>query len=552
MAYDSAVPHAQKRFAERLARVELPRSNTVLLRQLTALHRFAEDVMDSVLARVEHDLLDECTGPESYARLVQQAMARLGKKTTEGEVSTGAMLQVAWQWHKTVCQRNEHITGVYAHCYMLSWSAFCKFFYLVLYENAEMYHIIATRRADQYEYCHQVNAEENVVVTDAVILHYTVNQVWNSLQQIVPSLYRYRYTSDMKTYLYALFYRYCDIMWRRQDDDLKRVLNNPLFVKFAPVDESDESSEYYTGSESEEWDEDSDEEEDSLEDDEEAEEEEETEPYEAYQNVTVPLGDGCSLRSAYFFQGQLVFFSQLKRVSFSETLRTLTDANPLILARPLTSEQSTRCREAVLQMCGETAVRDELKKFVKNAFKTTVVPLYLYHGEMERFRAQWPHANNHAFDVLSMFRPNDNVEATKMLEMTAGQLLADDARYEKEVVLLLKCCLKESLQHEMGTTAIRDTVEQCLVMEEQVSLDVIDEHIGAILQRQQSRDGTSPPVLIRLVGYYYVECGGALYRTDRYAEAVLLWLNLLVAARLIGRKHLHVKLKSCLSLFNTQ
>ena len=46
--------------------------------------------------------------------------------------------------------------------------------------------------------------------------------------------------------------------------------------------------------------------------DDEGDDGEEAEPYEAYQKVTVPLAPGCALTSAYFFEGQMIFFSQLK------------------------------------------------------------------------------------------------------------------------------------------------------------------------------------------------------------------------------------------------
>lgn len=582
LPYSRTGPNYQSRYAEAAGRAELPRGNKALLQHLTAFHRFAEDVMDEVFDRVVYPpLADESerpwqqhTGPESYARLVQEAMAKLSapspqqtKSVTMRQVDTNAVLQIAWEWHKAICARGEAMTGLYAHCFMLSWTAFCKFFYLVIYENEALYSVIRTRRGEEYDYCRHVNREENVIITDSVILDYRVNEVWNSLQQIVPSLYRNTFTSHMKTYLYALFFRYCDIMWRQQDEaDLVRIMDNPLFVKFSRDHYHQNSQHESGGSDEEEETEDSDvyvTESDSESDSTSGggggggEDEEEAEAYEAYQSVTVPLSESCSLKSAYFFEGQLIFFSQLKRVSFSETLAGLCESNPLILRQRLSAETLEQCRQAVKEMVGDVALHPELKKFVKEAFKSAVVPLYLYHGETERFRAHWPYANNHAFDVLSMFRPNDNMEATKMLDMTAAQMLVDDARYEKEIVLLAKCCTALWLEHEMSETAVRVKINKWFIIEEQVSLDKIDKRIGAILERQHQQqqhqqrhtNERSVPLLLRLVRIYYVAHEGAVYRTQNYAEAFLLWMQLLVTQGHVQRNHLHQKIKSCLRHF---
>jgi hypothetical protein len=566
----------QARYAKAVVSAELPVGNASLLCQLTDFLSFIEDLTDAVYARVaeedEEEEEDDETRVVDYAKMITESVERMSRGEVSGvtrpTVHTVTMLGVAWRWHNEVCERGtpsvdpnapkpEAMTGLYAHCFFLSWTAFCKLFHLVIYENRELYHSIGRERADQYLYCKMVGEKENVIISDSPLLAYTVNEVWYSLQQIVPSLYCHAFTLDMKTYLYALFFRYCDLFCTRQGD-LMRVMNNPLFVKLGrpgPGEGSEEGGSSFTGEDSEDVEEDT---EEDSEDSEEEEEEEDEEAYDAYKSTTVALSDTHSLRSAYFFEGQLAFFSQLKRVLLSERLAQLAEEDPLILAEVVSEADMAECREALTEAVQAVALHKELKQFVKEDYKAAVVSLYVYHGETERYRMRWPHASAQAVDVLGLLRPDANVVAMRAHGMTAKEILTDQVLYEKETVLLAKCTTLRWLCYQKERHAIKPSVaeasklEQCFMLEELVSLAQIDEMVASLSQvpgEDEEEAGVPIPTLLRLVRQYYVIRGTSIYRTADFAEAFLLWLSLLVEEGVILRKNIHPKLKSCLSLF---
>lgn len=550
----------QKRYEAALASAVLPQSNRSLLRQLTEFMRFIEDLTETVLRQVQYNSEEEDEEDDGsfYARLVQEAQAKLARAASDTvdapAVNSAAMLEVAWRWHNEICVRGrrEPLTGLYAHCFMMSWAAFCKLFFLVVYQNEELYRLIRSHRAEQYAYCARVSAEENVVVSDARLCDYTVQELWLSLQQIVPSLYRHPFEPHMKTYLYALFFRYCDLQCMEQAAP-RRCLDNPLFVKFtrrvesgSSSDEEDDDDDADTGQTSSSDDEEAGEEEESEEEDDDDDDDEEEEDYEAYKKQLVPLGPDYALRSAYFFEGQLAFLSQLKRVLFSETLASLCEQAPLRLA-----EAPPDCTAPVTQML-DALFRDKyLKQHIKEEFRRRVLSLYVYHGETERFRARWPHASHGAGDVLALLRPGDNETAMKVLKLTASEMLAEPQRYERELVLMAKCATRQWLDMKVGQPVGNETLverlDACFLLEELVTLDTIDERIAEMLQPQPE----GPPLLLRLVKRYYVarRSTGQLYQTASFSEAYLLWMKLLLLDRYLRSSHMHADVKSCLRHF---
>lgn len=544
LRYARGTARQQRRYARALETAPLPLGDYALLQQLTGLLAFCEDLTEAGLARVVHDEDedDEEAGPVSYARLIEEAMAKLGVETgvggaTEAPVETAPVLQVALRWHDAVCARRQPMTGLYARCLMLSWTAFCKLFYLVVYEDTALYRLMQQRRAADYEYCARVQLAENVVISAASVARYTVNELWNSLQLCVPSLYKHAFTSHQKTYLYALFFRYCELLCAQQTPaELTRVLDNPLFVRFgrAPAHNDDNSDD--------EEEEDSDDSDSSSSSDDESSDSAEEEEYEAYQQLLVPLDARCSLRAAYLIEGQLAFLGQLKRVSFSETLAAHALAAPLrVTVEAEAAECETRWRECV----GEVALHGDLKRFVREAFKSQLVALYVYHGEMERYRMRWPQANCQPCDVLALLRPSDNLAAGRVLELAPAQLLAEPALYERELVLLTKCATLQWLSYRGEAQAAK--IDAAFLLEELAPLDTIDSHIAALLE---GGGRGQMPLLLRLVRVYYVAAGdGRLYRTERFVEAYLLWLQLLVQGRHFAMRNAPPRLKSCLQHF---
>ncbi len=585
----------QRQYEAVVQNAPLPLGLEPLLRQLTDFLRFIEELTDAVLRRVQYDEdeLDN-TGlatiagggdddPEEdmdveeevdYAHLVHLAQLELQQQPQQSPgqqqpqpvaVQTGLMLQVAWRWHDEICERHEPMTGLYAHCWMLSWSAFCKLFYLATYEQEASYRLVRTQRAEQYQYCAQVQRQENVVVSSARLCDYSVEEVWASLQQIVPSLYRNAYNAQMKTYLHGLFFRYCAIMCTRQHQ-LHRVMDNPLFVKFSPggrprdrSGSDDQEEEDYSGSDSSSEESDgvsassgSSDESSSVDGSENSGDEEEEEDFDAHRKLLVPLGPGCWLRYAYFQDGQLAFRSQLKRVLLSETLGDLAERRPLRLRRAPSAETLQACETALWQAVRAMATHRDLKRAVNEPFKSEVMQLYVYHGEMERYRIRWPHAPDRAAEVLALLRPADSQACLHVQDLTIQQLLQEPQRYERESVLLCKGAQRQWL--EMKQVQRAEAIDKCFLMEEMVSLSELDQRVAALSAPPEpgmDERPEPPPMLLRLVKLYYVvrQRTGDIYRTTSFGEAYLLWLTLLVRDGHLREKHLHERLKSCLTHF---
>lgn len=611
LRYDRKTEYPQKKYEREAPAAELPHSDFSLLAHLTEFMAFIEDLTDSVLRRVQYapfemrpegDQQEEIfgegdeDGPSFYAQLVEEAQQKLAQqqdsiasqngrgikknKKKDMPVNVALMVEVAWRWHNEVSLRRKPTTGLHAYCIMLSWAAFCKLFYLVVYENEQLYRLIKTHRATQYQYCVQVSAQENVIISSACLGMYSVQEVWLSLQQIVPSLYRNSFTPHMKTYLYALFFRYCDMMCTQQRAP-RTTFDNPIFVKFTEPREKSESS---TSSNEEDLDSSSEngnggssssssnnssseEEEDSVDSEDEQEEEDldDEDDYDYYKKVLVPLSPTYSLRSAYFFEGQLIFLSQLKRILFSEALVSLCEQAPLRMSsgqRPGPRDMQ-RCEKSLCRMLSTLFVHKDLKQYIKEDFKAKLLSLYVYHGEAERFRARWPHASANPSDILAMLRPGDNQHALRIFKMTAQQMLAEPAKYEREMVLMTKCATRQWLYSTVGKADLVDSIDAHFMMEELATLHEIDLRVATVkgliesntmeeFDIQEDQPSRPLPLLLRLVGQYYVSHGltGRLYQTTNFTEAYMIWLQLLCSGGTLSRtRHMHVDVKSCLSQF---
>jgi hypothetical protein len=278
----------------------------------------------------------------------------------------------------------------------------------------------------------------------------------------------------------------------------------------------------------------------------EEEEEDDEDNYDAYRNVVIPLDETYSLKSEYFYEGEIVFFSQLRRMRLSRRLLLQYENNPIILKNKPSAELMIKCNCMVLEMLKQVSIHQELKQFVIEDFKLNMMALYVYHGERERYRRKWPEASSGDDVVLSVCRPADHLNANNMKKMKLSDII--DNSHEKEIVLITKCVTHRWLSYQ-GYSLISGFIDKhnlhSFVIEETVSLDYINE----LVTDNEEKDESMFPTLLKLVHTYYVLYNGGVYKSERFVDAYLLWLHLLVHEKVVKRGLLHPTISESLDYF---
>jgi hypothetical protein len=460
--------------------------------------------------------------------------------------SVGDALALAWRWHCNVVElsvRTHVMTGLFANAFFLSWVAFCKLFHAAVKMDKVQYDSIERLEAEEYAYCRMVSEQENPIVSARPLSRYTVNEVWCSMQQIVPSLYAHPFSRDMKLYLHALFFRYCDLFCAQQPaQQIPQLYNNPLFVKYSR-EKFSSSSDSSTGSSSESQADGSSSSTSSSSAEELSAEElsaeelsaEEEEDFDGYKRVSVPIDAICSLRSEYFYEGQVAFFSQLRRVSLVEALLAR------IKVRASCSEETlTSLSDAMVAMLNDVATNDDLKKPVAEDVRRNLTALVLFHGETERFRMRSPHAAATPNEVLAAMRPHDNNTVITLRSLAITEMLANTALYERELVLITRWCTEYWLRYKTTNGDVKEMMQKSFLMEEFVSLADIDARISE----------PSQPFMLRLMRHHFICHKKHVYHTAHFVEAYFLWFSLCVRQQLITSRAIHPKIKTSLRQFS--
>jgi hypothetical protein len=517
-----------------LALEELPLDDLVLLRHFRELSRFVEDLVAAVYEALEarDARLSERVGQSAMALAImdaEQQELRPQQQSGVEAIDVRAMLGVAWYWHKLVRQRRREMTGLYANALLLSWSAYCKLYHLYVVVSADDA-ALGDKTGDEFRYCRAVSqAECSAVVSNAPLCHYTISDIWAAVRRIVPSLYQYAYDVEMRIYMHALFFRYCDLFCSAaHDDDDGRALDHPLFAcKLSLAEEATERAA--------------------------AGETTDDEHYDAYRAVTVRLGPHHVLKSEYFYEGELLFFFQLARLRLSEQLHAQQQARPIVLADEtvVSAEGLARSAALVLQMLGELAVHPCIKKYVIEEFKRGIMSIYLYHGERERFARRNPTASAEPSDVLSVCRPNDHMTAVAMQKATLRDVLAKPRECAREVMLVAKHATHQWFKY--AEVKRHDDIDRCFVIEELCSVEALEQLVTHNeLAWQADDDDDDVPVLLKLVNVHYVLHRGGVYRAHDFVDAYMVWLNLLINATLLCANDVHERITDELRYFVPQ
>jgi hypothetical protein len=450
-------------------------------------------------------------------------------------------LSLAWQWHNemsemTLNDKKREMTGLYAQSYLFSWTGFCKLYHLSVLYDAEQYEMLSQRRGRDFPYFAMIQKEANGTISPLPISQYKMTQVWDSMRQILPTLYIHTYSQDMRDYVNALFFRYCSFFCEVQKD-LAKVLDNPLFVykvvNRRPTNDEDMVIQ------------DSDDSDGSDDDGGEGEEED----YDSYRKVKIPINEQYGLQSEYFYEGELLFFSQLRRMRLSKRLELNYSKNPIILRQKPTKDVMIKTNTTVLEMLCRVCEHNYLRQFVVEDFKILMMSLHVYHGETERYRRKNPTANYGPEDVLSVCRPADHLNANGMHKMKLSEIVTNN--HEKEIVLITKCVTHRWLCYHSSNIISRFNNDskyelQGFVIEEMVSLDYINE---LITDNEEGSDKMYP-TLLKLVRIYYVLDGkGGVYKSVLFVDAYMVWLNLLVREDMVKKGLLYPSICKFLDYF---
>lgn len=525
-------------YSEAAAAVDqLPLDHLVLLKHFRELARFTEDLVQQTYERMDgEDAIEQAESPMVRAIMeAERQQQHVGGASAV--INLPAMLGVAWYWHKLVRQRKCEMTGLYAHALFLSWSSYCKLFHLYVVSDRQRHEALQTATADQFVYCRFASEETNAVVSNAPVLQYTISEVWAAVRRIVPSLYQHAFHASMKIYVHALFFRYCDLFCSAPPSDpvaLAHVLDHPLFCAPLSLQEEQEQAridiERRRGAGT-------------------ATVHDPHEHYDSYRAVQVRLDAQHVLKSEYFYEGELLFFFQLVRLRLSEQLVEQHAAQPLVLEDGVPSSERLDDTEAqMMAMLRELVVHPYIKKYIIEQFKRTVMSIYLYHGERERYQRRNPTAASEPNDVLTVCRPNDHMTAVAMQKATLRDILDKPQEFEREVVLVAKHATHQWLK--MEEVKQHAAIAASFVVEEMEQVERLEQLVTDNELDQQQHNEGALPVLLKLVNVYYVLYRGAVYRSVRFAESYLVWLALLIrASQAFGPCDVHQRIRDALQYF---
>lgn len=493
---------------------------------------------------------------------------------TASSIDIVSLCGVAWEWHNDVIERKkEAMTSFYAYSYMLSWVSFCRLFYMSITQDNHKYTRYNECILADHEYVHSMQDMACIVVTGAPLYEYTIREIWNTASELLSSLYDRQYTLSMREYVHIVLFRYTTFLSKYFDDENDAVLfdDDPSFAQYneiSIIDDhgDDEESDEYEG-------EDDSEDEDLI-----------TETYDEYKGLTIPVHPNYAIKSRFILEGELLFYSQLLRLNLSSRFQSLS-LMPLAYNTRVSNycEILTRCLDACCKMISSVTSSRILRYETGEGYKGTLASMHLYHGEKDRFSRLWPGSSNEPNDVISRFRPSDNLKISEtrrmgvplicstyqsefqsiILRMRESGIRAEDGGemttpyrlfpffsvdYEREMVLLAHVCISEWFNY--GALKIVHGVKNAFIIEEIRHLHEIDQIIVTHRERHHGKTSTnrpSIPYLVKLMQVYYVidinQREIRSYATHFFVEAYILWQAMMCKYKLVPIKLVHEELR---------
>lgn len=499
---------------------DLPRDPLILLKHLTQFSLFVRELSQDV-----HKYTDYTLNP----------IIRAEERSLRMSIDLEVVFHLVWEWYLDIYERVDPLEGRMANARLIIWSCFCTLFYLLIYSGDEgqgRFLELGVKTAADYDFCRLVQgSEENVIISDLSLLEYSLSVLWRSMRFITPSLYRHAFCPEMKEYFYALFFRYTSFLSAKQVD-LARVMDDPRYYGRDRTGEENHSEEEDEGGN-----------------------DDRDEEYGSYKKQNVPLAEGYHLKSEYFYEGEAIFTGQIRRLVLSGKIQDHRKEHPLVLEKPEKVGEIVKklVADAVRKMVGdqESVMMKELRQTLMEDFKKTFLSLYLYHGEVERYRREKPNQSTRAGDVLSVVRKADLVIASEIMKRNIADIVKDPA-LEKESVLLCKITTRLLLEHNENRRS--KWIDKHFMMEEMVSQSELEEAVkNALKKRGNGRDWEKKlPLLIRLVGIYYVLFEGNIYESTLFVECYMIWISLLMhRSKVITPLDLHPAIRSFVQNFIT-
>lgn len=557
-------------YQEEMMSFVLPSDNEFLLKHLTSLARFIDDIYQALYDRELARERDENSARifsvlyEEYDEEHEDDVARREAALDSLELATIA--DVVFQWHSDIMKRTETMTGLYAVSYFMSWAAYVRLFHLVVATNEERLPLYAYGSAYEHAYCVMVSKRVNVIVSKAPLIDYSIDDLWISMGLITTSLYTYAFSLPMRNYIYALFFRYADLLAAQQPEQaVDQILDNPRFM----------TTHDDMGSEEEEK------------EDNEAEEEEGRDDFHAYKKIRIQANQTYSIDNDFLYEGEVLFFPQLYRLQLSTDMMRhhAQEENAILIGYTQRFNRIDFVRLAMEQWCEALVAmtRDtHVKQQMIERYTGTRIDMHLYHGDRERHKRSFPTSACDARDVLLEARPLEMTRVNSSQAMVLGDLLLCFKRsyatalenlapvygdydyekvavekgdgawmlldYELEALLLTRICTRLFLEYQKVKRLTK--FDDAFVLEELVSLQRVEEAI--FLGDGATTTTKTWPVFLKLMRLYYVvdTVKKKVFRSLFFVEAYFVWLCLCVRQEVLTMSVIHPKLLDLVQKLN--
>lgn len=338
--------------------------------------------------------------------------------------------ELSWEWHIDIISRRNGnndvaLTSYYANSYFLSWGSFCRLFYLVILKDNDKYYKFSQYILSKHPFAKYIEKEtkEPIVITDNTISKYKVSQLWTTVSILISFLYHHQYNKDMKDYMHILFFRYCSLLSISVEEDeddnditneLLSIYDDPSYIEYKDdydLDKEKEEEETYKNTLLNRDDDDI----DNLNIE---------EGYNDYKNISIPINKHYYIKSSYIYDGELIFYNQLRRMTLSAKLMDIYNQQKeehvcmvylknyetyLVLLSKFLSTLTD-----MIYLISKDA---KMRTYISEEFKMHLHNIHIYHGEKEKFKRKWPESHQESYEIIGKFRQNDNL---KIIETRKG------------------------------------------------------------------------------------------------------------------------------------
>lgn len=540
----------------------MPSTSEFLLQHLHALHAFLDAIYEALYDRECEKLKAE--GTDRFSMLYE-AYDEAREEEIDIRNAILDMLQydkiynTVFRWHGDIMTRQgEAMTGAYAVSYFSSWGACARSFHLFICSFPDKMPLYANTNASEHAYCQMTSKRANVVVSDAAIIDYGVDDLWNSMRIITPTLYLYSFSPSMRTYIYAIFLRYADLVSTQQaDEDFESAFDNPLSAGPTAISE------------------------------EEGQEEEIDDTFDAFKKLSIRANESYSINNEFLYEGEAIFYHQLYRIQISSDLIRYHKRKevPILVDYVKLKVKRVDMLKLMLEkwyaMCVTVSKDTFLKQTLIEKYTNMRAEMHLYHGDRERYKRNFPNSAADARDILQEARVLEmtainNTQSMVLADLftvfrnaysTAFQELAHDGstkfeervfavgdegwatiNYEQEVLLLTK--LSTQLYFELQRVKECKGVQEAFILEEMSTLQSIEERV---FLKRSSDSKKVWPLFLKLMRIYYVidTKSERVFKSLFFAEAYFVWLCLSLRAKLIEEHSLHPELLAMVKKLNT-